>query len=68
MRYPKEDPRHFGVGTYTCPVKNVEVELQADVPRPWVEWPYRVRCSACGEEHELGYEDVRQREPAFGHE
>jgi hypothetical protein len=69
MHYPiHEEPRHFAAGTYTCPVTHVEVELEADVPRPWVHWPIRIACSSCGETHLLNYEDVLQHEPAFGHE
>lgn len=68
MHYPKEAPRHYAVGIYTCPTKNIDVELEADVPRPWVHWPMRVICQACGEEHEVRYEDVLEPQPAFGHE
>jgi RNase P subunit RPR2 len=68
MRYPKEEERHYPAGCYVCPVKNLTVELEADVPRPWIEWPMTVRCKACGEEHRLEYDDVLAHEPAFGHE
>lgn len=68
MAYPKEEPRHYGVGSFTCPVTQKDVELEADVPRAWVPWPMRVMCRSCGKEHVLQYDDVRQKEPVFGHE
>jgi hypothetical protein len=68
MGYPKPGPRHFEAGWYICPVRHLEVPLEAAVPRVWVHWPVRVGCVACGEEHVLQYDDVRQKEPAFGHE
>lgn len=69
MHYPThEAPRHFEAGTYVCPVNHVEVELEADVPRPWVHWPIMVHCTSCHGEHLLHYEEVHQHEPAFGHE
>ncbi len=69
MHYPTyEEPRVFESGIYTCPVNKVSVELETDVPRPWVHWPIRVRCSACQQVHTLRYEDVMQHEPAFGRE
>jgi hypothetical protein len=68
MRYPKEEARHYAAGYYVCPANNQTVELEADVPRPWIEWPVTVRCKACGEEHRLEYDDVLAHEPAFGYE
>lgn len=68
MRYPTEEPRHYGAGFYVCPVTKSSLLLESDVPRPWVEWPVRVQCKACGSEHLIDYDDVRQQEPVFGHE
>ncbi len=68
MAYAKEAPRHYGTGAYICPVTRAQVQVEADAPRPWVQWPMRVRCKSCGKEHLLQYEDVRQQEPVFGHE
>lgn len=68
MQQPKEPARHYPAGSYTCPVLKVAVELEADVPRPWVEWPVRVHCKECGGDHLLQYDDVQQHEPVFGHE
>ncbi len=64
----EEKSRHYVAGSYTCPATQAEVELEVEVPRPWIEWPIRVKCQACGMEHLLQYEAVRQKEPAFGHE
>ncbi len=68
MQYSQEEPRHFKAGFYLCSVTMTEVLLEADVPRPWIQWPMRVRCKACGAEHVLEYEEVRQEEPVFGRE
>ncbi|MBI3669534.1 MAG: hypothetical protein HY237_07135 [Acidobacteria bacterium] len=68
MQHPEGEPRHYKAGFYLCPVTMKEVLLEADVPRPWIHWPMRVACKACGSEHVLGYEQVRQEEPVFGHE
>lgn len=67
--YPtKEEPRRFPTGCYICPVKKTEVELDADVPRAWVQWPVQVVCKACGQPHLLEYEQVHQCSPIFGRE
>ena len=68
MRYPSEEPRHYETGVYSCPVTREEVHVESNVPRPWVAWPIRIICKACGTEHVLEYDDVRQGEPVFGHE
>jgi len=69
MKLTKEEERHFVAGCYTCPQTKTEVQLEADVPRPWVEWPMRVQCKSCGKEHVLEYDDVRQcGGPTFGRE
>ncbi len=68
MRYPAAEDRQFAVGFYECPVTGCEVSLEQPVPRPWVKWPVHVLCKACGQEHIVEYDDVRQLEPAFGHE
>ena len=68
MKLTNGEERHFTTGRYICPQKKVEVDLEAEVPRAWVEWPIRVPCQACGKEHLLQYEDVRQLEPIFGRE
>lgn len=68
MTYPAEAERRFPAGSYVCPVTQREVFLEQKVPRPWVRWPVRVLCKACGQEHVIEYGDVRQMEPVFGHE
>ena len=68
MTHPKEEERHFRTGCYMCPITRSDVLLEMSVPRPWVNWPVRVLCKACGQEHVIEYSDVRQLEPVFGHE
>ena len=68
MKLTKEPGRHFAAGSYVCPQTLAEVELEADVPRAWVEWPIRVQCKACGMQHLLEYDDVHQKDPLFGRE
>lgn len=68
MRTKKEDPRHFAAGFYICPVTQAEVPLEAEVPRAWVDWPVRVKCRECGQEHLLNYDDVHHTSPIFGYE
>ena len=68
MTIGQKEERTFVGGYYICPMTQTEQALQTDVPRPYVSWPVRVNCKACGSEHLLGYEDVRAADPAFGHE
>ena len=68
MTYPVEEERQFPTGCYVCPATGSEVLLEQNVPRPWVQWPVRVLCKTCGQEHVIEYNDVRQVEPVFGHE
>ena len=65
---PAKEERHFATGCFICPLTKTEVELEADVPRAWVNWPVRVKCKACGQEHLLEYQDVRSSSPVFGYE
>ena len=67
-RFREEPERHFVAGFFLCPVTKREVPLETLVPGPWVEWPVTLQCPDCHNEHQVQYEDILHREPAFGHE
>jgi len=67
-QFREEPGRHFVAGYFLCPVTKREVPLVTQVPSPWVQWPVAMQCPECHGEHQVQYEEILHREPAFGHE